>query len=146
MADSNSVPRWGSAGSTLRFEAPDLLVSMLVGDVSAADTARLAAEARRHASGRSFVLALFDIGRLGTPTHEARRVALDGFRNVPTRGMAFHSGAIRNRVLPSLVTTALNLFSSSTRNPQCPVRFFGSEAEARAWLTQRRDEMRREGR
>lgn len=144
MADRSSVPRRGSSEAIVRFEAPDLLVSALTGDVSAADTARLAAEARRLTAGRSLVLVLIDISRLGTPTAEARRAALDGLRSVPTRGIALHGGSSRSRVLPSLVTTALELFS--TRSQQCPVRFFESEAEGRSWLGQRREEIRRTSR
>jgi len=142
MAEPNPVPRRGSSDATLRFEFPDLLVSVLVGQVTAADMARIAAEARRFAAGRLHVLGLCDISRLGAPAHESRLVALEGFRNVPTRAIAFHGGGSRMRVMPSLVGAAVNLFSSRTQ--QCPMRFFASEAEARTWLSHRRDELRRE--
>jgi hypothetical protein len=141
MEGPPSAPRSSSGPCTLRLEPPDLLVVELSGDMDAAETSRLAAEARRLAAGRSYVLVLCNISRLGTPTPEARRAAVEGFRPVPTRGVAFFGGSSRSRVVPNLVAQGLNLLSR--RREQVPARFFVTEAEARAWVAQRREEIRR---
>jgi hypothetical protein len=136
-----SAPRSSASERALRLEPPDLLVVELVGDIDAAEAARLAAAARQLTSGREYVLVLCGISRLGLPTPEARRAVVEGFRPVPTRGVAFHGGSSRSRVVPNLVAQGLNLLSR--QRELVPVRFFISEVEARAWLVQRREEIRR---
>ncbi|EYF05524.1 hypothetical protein [Chondromyces apiculatus] len=116
-------------------------MASLVGDLDAADTARIAAEARRVASGRSWALLLCDIGRIGSLTSEARRTAVDGFRSVPIRGIAFFGGSRNSRSQSTLMANAMSLLNS--RRDESPIRFFLTESEARVWLVQRRDELRR---
>lgn len=137
---SKSQQRQGQLNATLRFEAPDLLVATLIGELDAADTGRIAAEARS-VGLRRWALLLCDISRIGSLTSEARRTAADGFRSVPLRGIAFWGGDSRGRAQGTLMGHAMNLLSD--RRDECPLRFFASEAEARAWLTQRRDDLKR---
>lgn len=138
---SKSQQRQGQLNATLRFETPDLLVATMIGELDAADTGRIAAEARSVGMGRSWALLLCDISRIGSLTSEARRTAADGFRSVPLRGIAFWGGDSRGRAQATLMGHAMNLLSD--RRDECPLRFFSSEAEARAWLTQRRDDLKR---
>lgn len=137
---SKSQQRQGHLNATLRFEPPDLLVATLLGELDASDTGRITAEARRVAVGRSWALLLCDISRITGLTSEARRTAADGFRSVPVRGIAFWGGDSRGRAQGTLMGHAMNLLSN--RRDECPLRFFSSEAEARAWLAQRRDELK----
>ncbi|WP_156337983.1 hypothetical protein [Chondromyces crocatus] len=138
---SSGSQRQGGLNATLKFEAPDILVTALIGDLDAADTARIAAEARRIAAARSWALLLCDISRIGTLTSEARRTAVDGFRAVPIRGIAFYGGSRNSRSQSTLMANAMSLLSS--RRDESPIRFFMTEAEARTWLGQRRDELKR---
>lgn len=125
-----------------RFEAPDTVYTALAGDLNVADVVEVAAEVQRTVKGKPHYFAITDIRSLGSPSMEVRKAAIEIGRGLPNRGMAFFGGSLRMRVIPSLIAQAVNLFNRWGK--QSPIRFFETEAEARAWIDERRSIVARE--
>lgn len=124
----------------VRFEEPDLLWVSVHGDLSAEETHRLAAYTREVAERREHLLVIADLSEIGEISSEARREMAARTSEVPYRGMAFFGGSFQARLIAKLVVAAMNVFSSRSRdNPIC---FFEGEAEARAWIEERRGSLR----
>ncbi len=124
-------------GSFVRFEPPDLCIGTFVGDITPEDMAAMFDDLRRFSRGRPHVLTLADLTRCGTLSAAARKAAADAGKGLPVRGAAVVGASFQMRMFATLMTRALNLFNgaSDTYNP---LRFFDTEAEARAWLAERR--------
>lgn len=124
----------------VRFEEPDLLWVAVYGDLSAEETRRLAEYTLEVTEHREHLLVLADLSGLGEIPSEARREMAARTSEVPYRGMAFFGGSFQARLIAKLVVGAMNVFSSRSRdNPIC---FFEGEAEARAWIEERRGSLR----
>jgi hypothetical protein len=123
---------------TLRFEPPDVYCITFVGDVSASEMIEYHAALTRFAEGKRWLLAVGDLSRTASFSAEARRelVHLPPFvRGVGTFGMS-----TQVRLAVSLVYKAFTLLR---RNSDTTVAFVETEAEARAWVAERRRELER---
>ncbi len=105
-----------------RWEPPDIGCVIYHGDLDGPTTADLSEAGRRFTKGRPYVFLLVDVSKLGKVSAEARR------------------GSATLRVISSLVTRAVDLLNGNTDNP---TRFFQTEAEARAWITGRRQQVQK---
>ena len=123
---------------SIRFEPPETLHFVLMGDVSAQDAEAMAVFAREHIGGRPFILAFLDVGDLRAIPAETRKVAARLSAEFPYRGIAFYHASFRARVVTTLLGGALRLFSPHLDNP---LRYFDTEAEARLWLAERAREL-----
>lgn len=120
------------------FEPPWLLYYILRGNLSADELVGFIAVRDEVASGSPFLLALADLRELGTIPVEARKVAAHRLKRSPYRGTAIFGASLQARTLAKLVLGAARLLGREDRNP---VRFFDTEAEARAWLAERAREV-----
>lgn len=130
----------GQGGSIVRREASDICFLRFVGDISPEEMRRLTRDARDLlVSGRCAFL-LVDVSRIGQVTAEARAAASAvGTEKAAMAGVspiAVFGASFQVRVLATLVHKANALIRRSAPRPIC---FFGTEAEAHAWL----DELRR---
>lgn len=124
----------------VRFEEPDLLWVSIRGDLSAEETRRLAEYTLEVAAHREHLLVVADLSALREISSDARREMAARTSEVPYRGMAFFGGSFQARLIAKLVVGAMNVFSSRSRdNPIC---FLEGEAEARAWIEERRGGLR----
>jgi hypothetical protein len=118
-----------------RWEPPDICYLAYDGDVDSDAAQRLSDISRVFTVPQRYVLLLIDLSRTGTISAEARKRSAKGGKGVPIRGVAVFGASPLMRVLASLVGRASDLLSGNTDNP---TRFFATEAEARAFLTERR--------
>jgi hypothetical protein len=115
------------------IEPPDILVFVLVGDVNAPEVAEIIAHILSCTSHLKYVFCLGDITAMENIPPEARKLTAAA-ASIPYRGMAVWGGTFGRVVLAKLALAILN-FGRADDNP---VRFFSAEAEARAWLEERR--------
>lgn len=120
----------------VRFEEPDLIWISIRGDLSSDETRLLGGYIVEAAGHRDHVLILGDLSGLAEIPSEARREIAERTAAVPYGGMAFFGGSFQGRLIAKLIVGAMNVFSSRSRDN--PIRFFEAEAEARAWLEERR--------
>ncbi|TKD12780.1 STAS/SEC14 domain-containing protein [Polyangium fumosum] len=116
-----------------RFEAPDLFVIRVVGDVSLSDTQAMfeRIETFSGKAGRP-IFWLSDISGLGQVTPDARKfpLALDATRWL--RATVVFGGSFHQRLVANLVMKAIPLLRPSRQ--MRPLSFFPTEAEARAYV------------
>jgi hypothetical protein len=129
-------------GSFIRWEPPDICFLALVGDISAPDMRRLAGEvtssAFTSAKSQPYILGLIDMSRVGAFDPSARAEARTASNKIRIRGTAVFGADFHVRVIATLVHTA---FSVLNKLHDHPIRFFETEAEARAWLSDRRTQI-----
>jgi hypothetical protein len=130
-------------GSSFRFEPPDLCIWTLVGDISAETVRALLDEQHRAVSGMPAVFSLVFASKVGSVSKEARKESTEVRPGINARGVAYIGASFPVRVLAILVTKANELLNRAVENP---LRFFNTEAEARAWIEQRRAEVAAEAR
>lgn len=118
------------------FEEPDLLVIVTRGPLSAVEMNLLSDYIIDLAAPMEHLLVLADIRELGEIPPDSRRVLAVRTGPVPYRGIAIFGGSFQVRLLSKLLVGAVNLFSRPRRDN--PVHFCDTEAEARAWIEQRR--------
>lgn len=111
----------------------------LRGAVSAEDLKGITAARAELLSDAPFVLALVDARELGAIPVETRKLAARTIPLVTYRGIALFGASFQTRILAKLVLGAARLLGREERNP---VQFFDTEAEARAWLTERAAELK----
>ena len=132
------------SGIIYRWEPPDLSHIVYIGDITADHTRGLLAESLRHVSGKPYTLALIDVSRLRHLSPESREIGKAHAREgpdgrPPLRGTAIFGASFHIRVIAQFGTMAYSLLKRHTDNP---IRFFETEAEARAWLAKRRAELK----
>jgi hypothetical protein len=135
----------GTQGSFVRFEPPDLVVGVYAGVVSVTDQREMFEHLRRFSEGKKFVLTMIDLGRAQPFSAETRKETAEVGKNLPVRGTAVIGASFQMRALASLMTKVINLFSSRA-DRDSPMAFFATEAQARAWLSERRAVLQREAR
>ena len=123
-----------------RWEPPDIGCVIYHGDLDGPTTADLSEAGRRFTKGRPYVFLLVDVSKLGKVSAEARRGSATGGKDINLRGVAVVGASATLRVISSLVTRAVDLLNGNTDNP---TRFFQTEAEARAWITGRRQQVQK---
>lgn len=123
---------------TMRMELPDVVFFTFVGDVSAAEGPVLLGEWQRFAEERPWTLVLVDLRRSGKIAPEARRLSV----RLPLkgRGTAAFGGGFAQRALATLLIKAYELLRPEADSPMI---FVETEAEARAWLRERRRALER---
>ncbi len=118
----------------IRLEPPDLFAIVNDGDISEADASRLMNRLVDFAGGKERVLLLIDVERSGQMAPAARSIVVNCVGRLPVAGIAIVGATFSTRVAATLMTKALGLLYPSAT----VTRFFASEAEARAWLGERR--------
>ena len=115
------------------FEEPDLIYMKLVGTVTE-DEVRVLNEMQIDFSrGRPRVYFLIDLSALESLSNAVRRAAIEGLNQMPVAGLAVYDAPLTARVLAKLIITGMKLFGKNI-----PLQFFNDEADARAWIDQKR--------
>ncbi|HLM72483.1 MAG TPA: STAS/SEC14 domain-containing protein [Polyangiaceae bacterium] len=118
----------------IRLEPPDLCFVTNDGDISVEDATAIMSRIRDFAGGKRRVFLLFDGTRSGNMAPEARKAVVDTVGKLPIGGIAIFGATFTNRVVATLILKAIGIIY-----PAAPAaNFFLSEAEARAWLSERR--------
>jgi hypothetical protein len=120
---------------TTRREPPDLFVLTTVGDFEEEHIQGLFSELNELGSNNDTLFVLVNLSRLGHITSAARAAATMRKRTAKIGGAAFVGASFQQRVLVTLVMKANVLLR---RESPIPTAFFDSEAEARAWIEERR--------
>ncbi|MDI1477978.1 STAS/SEC14 domain-containing protein [Polyangium sp. y55x31] len=130
---------WSRLGSSheARFEAPDLFVLRIQGDVLLSDTTALfdRIEALAAQVGRQLLL-LVDVSKLGQVRPDARTSALGRDLTTSLRGLAVYGGSYHQRLYANLLIKAIPLLRPN--RPQKPMLFCATEADARAFVAELR--------
>lgn len=118
----------------LRLEPPDIMFVTNDGDVSAEEATAISAQLEAFAQGKDLLLVLFNVERGKSVAPQARKEIVDSMSRLPVGGVAMVGAAFSQRVLATLMSKAMLLLHPAAP----PLRFFSTEAEARAWLSERR--------
>lgn len=125
----------------LRFEPPDLYLSIRNGDVSVAEMSDTTDEINRFAEGKRWILAIIPMKRHGATSMAARNHLL---RITPLlRGAAYVGASLQQRMAITGVTGDRN---APRKGADAPTTFVATEEEARAWIAARRLELEAEAR
>jgi hypothetical protein len=127
---------------TTRFEPPDIFFLKLRGTVTWEEGAEINRRHREWGKTTERVFYLVDLAELERIDPEVRKDATSAMAEVPTRGMVGFSAPVKARVIAKLIFTALNLFSNKA--DRIPLHFTDTEAEARAWIEERRHKVEAE--
>ncbi|EYF02500.1 STAS/SEC14 domain-containing protein [Chondromyces apiculatus] len=119
---------------TIVLETSDVVRLVIEGDISADDVLRMLAQYRLAAEAHGYVLVMADVSRLGSINADARKALCAGI-DIPMRGTVIYNASFQARILSTLVTGALQLFTGAHNHP---VVFLPDEAEAQRWIAERR--------
>jgi hypothetical protein len=93
---------------------PDIVRSVIVGDLDGPGIHRLFADTQRLVGGSRCYVSISDITKMGTTTAEARRIAKDTPKLQPgLRGVMMYGGGFAQRMISKLVMKAMNVVSSN---------------------------------
>ncbi len=134
----SEVFRYGAQSTW--FEEPDVIGLKMVGVVSAEESRDFHAKQVALSQGRKHVFLLVDMSDFSSVSSAGRKYASEGLHQTPIRGIAVHQAGITARVLGKLVVAGVQLFTKD-ETKHFPLEFFPTEAEARAWIDQRRREL-----
>lgn len=118
----------------IRFEPPDLVFVINDGEISRDQATELIGRVQVFAEGKDRVFLMFDLERSGHIEPAARKIVVDSFGRMRVGGIAMFGASFTHRVIASLMMKATGIFFSSPLD----VHFFASEADARAWIDERR--------
>jgi hypothetical protein len=124
---------------TTFFESPDIIFLKLRGAVSTEEGFEINNRHRDWSKGSDRVFYLIDLEELDRIDPDVRKDATRTLAEVPLRGMVGFAAPLKAKVIAKLIFTALNLFSNKAE--RVPLHFAATEAEARAWIEQRRREL-----
>ncbi|NUQ75608.1 MAG: STAS/SEC14 domain-containing protein [Polyangiaceae bacterium] len=125
----------GELESHVRFEPPDLCVAVFIGDIDAPLMRRMNDQLRRAAEGRDYIFMLIDQTRAGSISAEARKLGVEGVKGIHVRDSAVIGASFHVRTIMTLVTRVIRLVRGEKGEL---IQFFATEAEARAYLAERR--------
>jgi hypothetical protein len=128
---------------TTFFEPPDIFFLKLRGACSWEEGSEINRRHREWGKTVSRAFFLIDLSELDRIDPEVRKDATRTLAELPLRGMVGYDAPIKAKVIAKLIFTALNLFSNKA--DRIPLHFTASEAEARAWIAERRRELDAEG-
>lgn len=134
-APSDTAHEFFVGAHHFRWEPPDLGYLRYDGDMDAAMSAEITDRSRVFSLGLPCVFLLIDVRNLGKLSAEARARSGQGAKDLNLRGTAVVGASATIRVVVGLVTRAIELVYGNKENP---TRFFDTEADARAWIAQRR--------
>jgi hypothetical protein len=126
---------------TTYFEEPDILYLQLVGPVSEAEGLEINRRHREFGRDKKQLFFLVDLKDLESIHPDVRRDTGSVVKELALRGAALYNASLKAKVFAKLILTAANLFRRE--EDRMPIVFFDTEAEARAWLTERREELAR---
>ncbi len=130
----------GSPGpSVVRREALDICRWTFIGDISGEEMRRLLAVQKAVMTGSPRLLLLIDLSRVGSVSAEARKAGAANDSEEKALGTAIFGASAPVRMLAQLVTMAGSVLRK-LKSTDSPVRFFETEKEALAWLSERRAE------
>jgi hypothetical protein len=121
------------------FEPPDIIVLELHGACSWEEGSEINRRHREWGKTVERVFFLINLAELDRIDPEVRKEATSTLAQIPLRGMVGYSAPIKAKVIAKLIFTALNLFSNKA--DRIPLHFTDTEAEARAWIDERRREL-----
>jgi hypothetical protein len=121
------------------YEPPDIFILKLRGGVTWEEGSEINRRHREWGKTLDRVFLLIDLAELDRIDPEVRKDATSTLAEIPLRGMVGYSAPIKARVIAKLIFTALNLFSNKA--DRIPLHFTDTEAEARAWIEERRREL-----
>jgi hypothetical protein len=135
---------WQRAGGhTYRCESAGIVFISIGGDLAEDEVASFFGAFGRlcDTSGLAHVFWLVDIGRLGSMSPGARTRAAKTPVRRENKGMVIFNGTFRQRVVVTLVDKATSLLQPEAP----PLVFLSTEAEARAWIDNRRRKLETRG-
>ena len=106
-----------------------------VGDVDASAVRTINEGIWRAAHDKPYIFLLMDHSRARSISPEARKLAVDGTKDLRVAGAASFGASFTVRVVASLLARAHTIFRKETGQV---LHFFRDEAEARAWIAERR--------
>ncbi|WP_438021897.1 hypothetical protein [Sorangium sp. So ce233] len=119
-------------------EHDDTLELTLRGDVAPDEAKQVFDFMASRFAGRSYLLVTGDMSELGHVLAESRRVVMREARRVPQiRGLVYYRTSFGARVISELVVRAYAFATGA----DLPIHFAEDEAEARAWLAMRREQL-----
>jgi hypothetical protein len=121
------------------FEPPDIFILKLHGGVTWEEGSEINRRQREWGKTLDRVFLLIDLAELDRIDPEVRKDATSTLAEIPLRGMVGYSAPIKAKVIAKLIFTALNLFSNKA--DRIPLHFTDTEAQARAWIEERRREL-----
>ena len=124
---------------TTYFEPPDIFFLKITGHVTWEEGSEINRSHREWAEPLDRVFFLIDLSELDRVDADVRKDATKTMAEIPLRGMVGYSAPVKARVIAKLIFTALNLFSNKA--DRIPLHFTNTEADARAWIEQRRREL-----
>lgn len=126
----------GTSKSFVRWEEPDILFTAYIGAISGGDMRELIDEGRRIYADKPFFFSILDMSGLRSVSGDARTLARDEGRDLKMRAAAIFGASYHLRVLAVLVDKATKLLYRERAAYR--IAFFGSEAEARAFVDEQR--------
>ncbi|WP_437604942.1 hypothetical protein WMF20_27530 [Sorangium sp. So ce834] len=119
-------------------EHADTLELTMRGDVSPDEAARFFDFMALHFAGQRYMLITGDVSQLGRVPAESRKTVMrESGRVPPIRGLVYYRTPFTGRVLTELVIRGYALATGA----DVAVHFVEDEAEARAWLARRREQL-----
>ena len=119
----------------LRLEPPDACSIRLVGEVPEAELRAMYDTLAEYTKGQPRLRVLGDTTRMGALSPGVRQIIAEGSLMLPDFSVAVVGASFTVRVLAQLILKAV-ILTSKRRNRE--IAFFETEAEARAWLDERR--------
>lgn len=119
------------------FEPPDLVIMRYRGTLSAPDFARGMEWLRTQCSDWPYMLLLVDVRELTTIPADTRKIVPEATSWMPMRGIAFYGAGFAVRTVSMMLVKVINL----VRGTDNPPHYSNEEAEARAWIEERRAEL-----
>jgi hypothetical protein len=115
------------------FEEPDIIYMRLAGTVTDEESEVINAHHLAYSQGRSQIFFLVDLEELVGLPNSVRKAVIETLNQIPIGGFSFYKAPLTARVLAKLIVIGMRLFGK-----HIPLQFSDTEAEARAWIEQRR--------
>lgn len=123
------------AHSFILWEPPDIVFMAFIGDIFESEMRWLTTESTLLGNANPDPFVLVDLSRIGSVSPEARVVAKFAGKGARVRATAVFGASFHHRVIATLVNRAARMLNGGSHHP---IEFFATEAEARAWIAQRR--------
>jgi len=121
------------------LELPDIVHLKLSGEVLLDECKEINRAHAEFAEEVPYFFYMIDLSDLSNIPAAVRREASETVKTLPLRGTIIYNSSLRARVLGKLLLTAANMFRSGPNSN--PVDFVDTEADARAWVDQRRKQI-----
>lgn len=126
----------------ITLEEPDLVCLRVVGDFSREETLAMFEVIEPFARGKPYLLWLTDLRRARAVDSAQRRLFVQRVRALPVRANAFVGAPRHVRYITTVIVNAVRLVGGL----DVPTEHFDDEPAARAWLAERRRQIRSQGR